>query len=73
MDTNKLYLVFTTDQNKNYTLIIDTPIAGLTEVEVGAAMNEVLQNNIFSNKNGVPVSEKEAKYIERVTEEITLA
>ena len=47
-----LYLVFKNAAGKRHTLKIEEPKAGVTKAEIDAAMQAVVDNNIFNTSGG---------------------
>ena len=47
-----LYLVFKNAAGKRHTLKVEEPKAGVTKAEIDAAMQAVVDNNIFNTSGG---------------------
>ncbi|HEY8435888.1 MAG TPA: DUF2922 domain-containing protein [Haloplasmataceae bacterium] len=66
MNELKLYLVFTTENNKTHNLIIDWPKSDLDGATIQAAMNDVIESGAFHvGDKGRLTGIAEARYIER--------
>ena len=63
-----LYLVFKTAAGKKHILKIEEPKAGVTKAEIDAAMQAVVDNNIF-NTSGGDIVEAVESYLNTNTHE----
>lgn len=69
----KLQLVFYTQNNKTYTINIDSPIDPADSLAVKDAMDTVINSNVIETTNGILTSIKEAKMVTRTVEPIVFA
>ena len=60
-----LQLTFTNELNKTLTLNIENPKANLTEAEVNATMQTIIEQAIFEKEGFVFNSKKSARIVER--------
>ena len=60
-----LQLTFTNDLNQTLTISIDNPKANLTEAEVNAAMQTIIDQGVFAKEGYVFNSKKSARIVER--------
>ena len=60
-----LQLTFTNALNQTLTISIDNPKANLTEAEVNAAMQTVIDQGVFAKEGYVFNSKKSARIVER--------
>ena len=60
-----LQLTFTNANNQSLTISIDNPKANLTEAEVNAAMQTIIDQGVFAKEGYVFNSKKSAKIVER--------
>lgn len=72
MEETRLQLVFTTSNNKTYTLYVDYPILPPNEQDVKAAMEELINANIIEGVNGTLTGIKEANIITKTVTPIVL-
>lgn len=63
----KLVMVFTTNQDKRFTLTVNNPKAGLTSQEVEAEAARLIAENILRPSQGIPVSLYSAKIVNTAT------
>ena len=63
MDKSKLEMEFKDEEGKKFSLTIDEPREDVTEVEIKAIMDDVIQKNIFHTVAGDIVSIVGAKVI----------
>lgn len=67
-----LQLTFLTAGDKKVTLTVDEPKIGITEAEVAAAMDDIIQANIFAVDDYPFVSVVSAKIVERAVTDLFL-
>ncbi|HOA80052.1 MAG TPA: DUF2922 domain-containing protein [Defluviitaleaceae bacterium] len=73
MDTNKvLEMIFVADDGGKITISVPSPKEGLTDQEVDAVMDGIIEANIFSNNHGSLVEKSGARKVTKTIEEITL-
>lgn len=63
----KLVLVFTTNQDKRFTLTINNPKADITTEEVEAEAARIIAEDIMRPSQGIPVSLYSAKVVNTAT------
>lgn len=63
--TQVLQLTFTNAYNKSMTISIDNPKANLTEAEVNAAMQTIIDQGVFAFEGSVYSIKKSARVVER--------
>lgn len=64
LETN-LELIFLTEEGKTARFTVNNPKEDLTDVEIKAAMQEILDSEAFVTKTGPLVAIKEARIVER--------
>ena len=67
-----LQLTFTNALNQTMTINIDNPKANLTEAEVNAAMQTIIDQGVFAKEDAVFNSKKSARIVERNVSPIEL-
>lgn len=67
-----LELYFLTNENKKVKLLVPEPKADLTPDQINAAMDLVIQKNIFGFVQGVAVSKVEARIVATDVQKISL-
>ncbi|AFS77309.1 hypothetical protein DUF2922 [Gottschalkia acidurici 9a] len=70
MKTEKLQLIFKNESNSNVTLTVEDPSNELTELEVKAAMEDIVSEDVFRTKTGNIVSISRAKIVTTETREL---
>lgn len=65
--TEKLVLVFTTNEDKRFTLTINNPKEGITADEVEAEAQKIIDEDILRPNQGIPVSLYSAKIVNTAT------
>lgn len=60
-----LQMTFTTEQGKSVTISVPDPKAALTPAEVEAAMQTIIDMNVFTTSSGSLVGIKEANMVAR--------
>ena len=70
--TKKLLMTFKTDEDKKVSLTVDSPRENLTEAEILAAMNVIVDNDVFAPNGESLVSTVSAKVVETGTTEYDL-
>lgn len=68
-----LQLNFTTAAGKQTSLTVDEPKAGLTQAEVEAAMQEIINSQVFEVDGSFLATVKGARIIERTVEDLVKA
>ncbi len=68
-----LQLNFTTAKGKQTSLTVDEPKAGLTPAEVEAAMQEIINSQVFQVDGSFLATVKGARIIERTVEDLVKA
>ena len=68
-----LQLNFTTAEGKQTSLTVDEPKAGLTPAEVEAAMQEIINSQVFEVDGSFLANVKGARIIERTVEDLVKA
>lgn len=68
-----LQLNFTTAAGKQTSLTVDEPKAGLTPTEVEAAMQEIINSQVFKVDGSFLATVKGARIIERTVEDLVKA
>ncbi|MCM3711488.1 DUF2922 domain-containing protein [Sporosarcina luteola] len=68
-----LQLNFTTAAGKQTSLTVDEPKAGLTPAEVEAAMQEIINSQVFEVDGSFLATVKGARIIERTVEDLVKA
>lgn len=63
----KLVMVFTTNQDKRFTLTVNNPKVVLTSQEVEAEAARLIAENILRPSQGIPVSLYSAKVVNTAT------
>ena len=63
----KLVMVFTTNQDKRFTLTVNNPKVGITSQEVEAEAARLIAENILRPSQGIPVSLYSAKVVNTAT------
>lgn len=71
-ESKKLVLVFRNSVGKEITLTIEDPKDALTEAEIKAAMDVVVEKNIFKKNNYDLVEAVEARIVNTQTQEYDL-
>ena len=71
-ESKKLVLVFRNSIGKEITLTIEDPKDALTEAEIKAAMDVVVEKNIFKKNNYDLVEAVEARIVNTQTQEYDL-
>ena len=71
-EAKKLVLVFKNSAGKEITFTIDDPKDTLTEAEIKAAMDLIVEKNIFKKNNYDLVSAVEARVVSTQTQEYDL-
>ncbi|MGN1033959.1 MAG: DUF2922 domain-containing protein [Intestinibacter sp.] len=73
MDENKkLVMVFKNEVDKQVTISIDDPRDDITEIEIKAAMDLIVEKNIFKKNNYALLEIVEAKIVNTQTNEYDL-
>ena len=72
MEKSKLEMEFKDEMGKKFTISIDDPREDLTEMEVRAAMNEIVNRNIFFTAAGDVVATEGARFITTTIEELVI-
>ena len=72
VDKSKLEMEFKDVAGKKFTLSLEEPKNDLTESDIRAAMEEVVNKNIFSTKEGDIVETVKARIIKTEIEEIMI-
>ncbi|CCQ94667.1 conserved hypothetical protein [[Clostridium] ultunense Esp] len=72
MEKSKLEMEFKDETGKKFTISIDDPREDLTEVEVRAAMDEIVNRNIFFTATGEIVAAEGARFITTTIEELAI-
>lgn len=67
-----LQLTFVTDGNKSVSFTIDEPKVGLTDAEIKAAMDVMIQQGAILTTSGSLAEKKAAKLITTETREVAL-
>ncbi|NLJ34248.1 MAG: DUF2922 domain-containing protein [Firmicutes bacterium] len=70
---NTLYLTFLNEAGRRQTLTVADPVEGLAAEDVEAAMNLIIEKNIFRGSGGDLVEALEAKVVGRTEEVIFTA
>ena len=68
----KLEMDFLDALNKNYKISINDPRSDLTDVEVFAAMDQLLTANVFKSNNGDLIEKVSARVVTTSIEEMEL-
>ena len=68
----KLELQFKNEEGKTVTFSVDDPIEPVDTAMINAAMDEVVQQNLFQTKGGDLVEKHAARIVERTVEDIDL-
>ena len=68
-----LQLNFTTAKGKQTSLTVDEPKAGLTPAEVEAAMQEIIDSQVFEVDGSFLATVKGARIIERTVDDLVKA
>lgn len=68
----RLELQFKNEEGKTVTLAVDDPIEPADASTINAAMDEVLQQNLFQTKGGELVEKHAARIVERTVEDIEI-
>lgn len=63
METSKLQMIFLDEDNKTFTLSVDSPRIDLTAQDVSDAMATIIDTNIFQSNMKNLVSSKEANVV----------
>ncbi|HSH35666.1 DUF2922 domain-containing protein [Schnuerera sp.] len=72
MEQTKLQLAFKDEAGKKFTISLDEPREDLTEVEVGTAMDDIVNRNVFFSAAGDIVAKESARFITTTIEEIAI-
>jgi len=64
MEKSILEMEFLDSQGKKFKITIDEPREDLTEMEIRAAMDEIVQRNVFFSSTGDIVAVSGARYVE---------
>ncbi|MCF6465071.1 DUF2922 domain-containing protein [Clostridium sp. Cult2] len=72
MEKSKLEMEFKDEMGKKFTISIDDPRGDLTELEVKAAMDDIVNRNIFFTTSGAIVATEGARFITTTIEELTI-
>lgn len=65
-----LRMVFNTSMDGTMTLSLADPKEGITPVEIEGVMDQIISKDIFSTSLGSPISKKDVKIIETVTDDL---
>ncbi|MGE4274217.1 MAG: DUF2922 domain-containing protein [Desulfitobacterium sp.] len=68
--TKVLQLAFTTTSGKSVTISVANPREDLTKTDVEAAMNTILEKNIFLTSSGELGSKRDARIVGTSTEDL---
>lgn len=71
-ETYNLELIFENEEGKNRKLTIRRPLDGLTEAEILPAMQTIVDNDIFEDKDELDpyALAKSARYVRTVVEDV---
>ncbi len=72
MEKSILEMEFLDSQGKKFKITIDEPREDLTEMEIRAAMDEIVQRNVFFSSTGDIVAVSGARYVRTLVEELNL-
>ncbi|MFS8540594.1 MAG: DUF2922 domain-containing protein [Tissierellales bacterium] len=72
MEKSILEMEFLDSQGKKFKITIDEPREDLTEMEIRAAMDEIVQKNVFFTSTGDIVAVSGARYVRTLVEELNL-
>jgi len=72
MEKSILEMEFLDSQGKKFKSTIDEPREDLTEMEIRAAMDEIVQRNVFFSSTGDIVAVSGARYVRTLVEELNL-
>jgi NDP-sugar pyrophosphorylase family protein len=67
-----LEMEFLDSQGKKFKITIDEPREDLTEMEIRAAMDEIVQKNVFFTSTGDIVAVSGARYVRTSVEELNI-
>ncbi|KYG91946.1 MULTISPECIES: DUF2922 domain-containing protein [Metasolibacillus] len=70
--TNTLQLIFQLADEKTLTLSVAQPKANLTDAEVVAAMQTIIEQNVFMRDNVTIVAKKAARIVSRTVKEFNV-
>lgn len=68
----KLELQFKNEEDRTVTLSLDNPIEPVDPVAVNAAMDNILQQDVFTSASGDLVSKHAARVVERTVTEVEI-
>lgn len=68
----KLELIFENEDGKNVTFSLDEPVEPAEVEEIHAAMDEVIEQDVFNSSGGRIVKKKSARIVERTVTDIEL-
>jgi NDP-sugar pyrophosphorylase family protein len=72
MEKSILEMEFLDSQGKKFKITIEEPREDLTEMEIRAAMDEIVQRNVFFSSTGDIVAVSGARYVRTLVEELNL-
>ncbi len=65
-----LRMVFKSQAGKNVTISLDNPRSDLTGTEIEAAMDLIIDRNIFNSSGGDLVSKQDIRIIDTITDDL---
>lgn len=68
----RLELLFENFEGKTVTLTLDNPVDPANPEDINAAMDEILQQNVFDSSGGELVAKKGARIVERYVTDIDI-
>lgn len=68
----KLELIFENQAGKTVTYSLDNPVDPADVSAINAAMDEIIEQNVFSSNGGNIVAKKGARIVERTVTEVDL-
>lgn len=67
-----LQMTFLTEGQKTSILRVDTPVDGLSDVQISTAMDTILAQNVLSTTSGMLQSKKGAQFVTKTVREVAL-
>lgn len=68
--SKRLELRFTNEDGRNVTLALDEPSDSLDEANIEAAMDAVVNANVFTSAGGELVQKRDARVVERTVDTV---
>lgn len=68
----KLELIFENEEGKNVTFSLDEPVEPAETEAIHAAMDEVIEQDVFNSSGGRIIKKKSARIVERTVTDIEL-